>query len=151
MTTIASSSGMKRKAPSGAEDEVKTNKRPKTDISTYFLPTNRGKEKAPENGSVPVEGGLLDTSNDTATSIPLETLLDFDKLVSDNEICERFEAIARALFFRYRIRIMNPESKNTTHHLELLEIEFYLIKPGHADPYCHASAEQDVAGRWYVP
>ena len=147
MAAVPSGSGMKRKARPGAEDEEKTNKRLKGDISQYFLPTNQGKEKEPEN---PPEEALLDTPNDTAAAIPLEALLDLDNLVSEDEICQRFEAIARALFFRYRIRITNPESKNTTHHLELLEIEFYLIKPGHVDPYCHASAEQDVAGRWCV-
>jgi hypothetical protein len=147
MAAVSSSSGLKRKAPPGAEDEVKTNKRPKGDISQYFLPINRGKEKEPEIHSSPE---LLCTSNDTAVTIPLETLLNFDNLVSESDICERFEAIARALFIHYRIRIINPQSENTTHHLELLEIEFYLIKPGHADPYCHASSEQDVAGRWYV-
>ena len=145
-----SGSGLKRKAPPGAEDEVQTNKRLKADISQYFLPISRGKEKESENQSFPPKQALLHNLNDTAPAIPLETLLDFDKLVSEDEICQRFEAIAQALFFRYRIRITNPESKNTTHHLELLEIEFYLIKPGHVDPYCHASAEQDVAGRWCV-
>ena len=150
MATVSSSSGLKRKAPPGAEDEVKTNKRPKGDISKYFLPINRGKGKESENHSASPERELSSTSNDTVATIPLETLLDFDNLVSEDDICARFEAIARALFFHYRIRIINPESENTTHHLELLEIEFYLIKPGHADPYCHASAEQDVAGRWYV-
>ena len=150
MATVPSGSGMKRKASPGAEDEIKTNKRPKANISQYFLPINQGKEKEPENQSFPPEQALLATPNDTAATIPLETLLDFDNVTSDDEIYQRFEAIARALFFRYRIRITNPESKNTTHHLELLEIEFYLIKPGHADPYCHASAEQDIAGRWWV-
>ena len=150
MAAISSSSGLKRKAPPGAEDDVKTNKRLKGDISKFFLPINRGKEKESENKSSPSERELPSTSNDTAVTIPLETLLDFDNLVSEDKICERFEAIARALFSHYRIRVINPESENTTHHLELLEIEFYLIKPGHADPYCHASAEQDVAGRWYV-
>ena len=150
MATVPSGSGMKRKAPPGAEDEVKTNKRLKGDLSKYFLPINRGKEKDSENSSSPPERALLDDSKDTATVVPLEALLNFDNLVSEDDISERFESIAQSLFFRYRIRIMNPESEITTHHLELLEIEFYLIKPGHADPYCHASAEQDVAGRWYV-
>lgn len=139
---------VKRKAPPGAEDEVKTNKRLKADISKYFLPIS--KEKESENCSSPLEKELVGTSNDAAVAIPLEKLLDFDVIVSEDEICERFEAIAQALFFHYRLRITNPESENTTHHLELLEVEFYLIKPGHLDPYCHASAEQDVAGRWYV-
>ena len=149
MATVSSSSGLKRKAPPGAEDEVKTNKRLKGDISKWFLPINRGKGKESEIHSSSPERELPSASNDTV-AIPLETLLDFDDLVSDDDICARFEAVARALFDHYRIRIINPESENTTHHLELLEIEFYLIKPGHADPYCHASAEQDVAGRWYV-
>lgn len=150
MAAVPSGSGMKRKAPLETEDEVKTNKRLKAGISQYFLPIKRDTEKDSGNPSFPLEQALLDTPNDTADVIPLEALLDFDELVSEDEICQRFEAIAQALFFRYRIRITNPESKNTTHHLELLEIEFYIIKPGHADPYCHASAEQDVAGRWYV-
>lgn len=151
MAAVSSSSGLKRKAPPGAEDEVKTSKRLKGDISQYFLPINRGKEKEAENHAPSPELELSSTSNDTVATIPLETLLDFDNLVSEDDICARFEALARALFFHYRIRIINPESENTTHHLELLEIEFYLIKPGHVDPYCHASGEQDVAGRWYVP
>jgi len=146
MAAVSSSSGLKRKARPGAEDEVQTNKRLKGDISTYFLPINRGKEK---ETSPPLEPELPSTENDTAATIPLEILLDFDNLVSEDDMCKRFEAIAQALFFHYRIRIINHESGDTT-HLELLEIEFYLIKPGHADPYCHASAEQDVAGRWYV-
>lgn len=151
MAAVSSSSGLKRKAPPGAEDEVKTSKRLKGDISQYFLPINRGKEKEAENHASSPELELSSTSNDTVATIPLETILDFDNLVSEDDICARFEALARALFFHYRIRIINPESENTTHHLELLEIEFYLIKPGHVDPYCHASGEQDVAGRWYVP
>jgi len=150
MAAVSSRSGLKRKASPGAEDEVKTNKRLKGDLSKYFLPINRGKEKESENHSSPPGRELPSTSNDTAATIPLETLLDLDNLVSEGDICERFEAIARALFFHYRIRIINPEGETTTHHLELLEIEFYLVKPGHVDPYCHASAEQDVAGRWYV-
>jgi hypothetical protein len=142
--------GTKRKVPPSADDEVKTNKRVKADISKYFLPIHRSKEKESEHRPSSPEQGPLGTSNDTVATQPLETLLDFDGLASEAEICERFEAVARALFFHHRIRIVNPESKNTTHHLEILEIEFYFIKPSHADPYCHASAEQDVAGRWYV-
>ena len=151
MAAVSSSSGLKRKVPPGVEDEVKTNKRLKGDLSKYFLPINRGKEKEAEDHASSPEQELSNTSNNTVATLPLETLLDFDSLVSEDDICARFEALARALFFHYRIRIINPESENTTHHLELLEIEFYLIKPGHADPYCHASGEQDVAGRWYVP
>ncbi|TFK83306.1 hypothetical protein K466DRAFT_267617 [Polyporus arcularius HHB13444] len=77
----------------------------------------------------------------------LLALLDFTQLDTQTAISARFSEIADLLLHHYRVEIKTPSKID---QLELLEIEFYLYKPGcHEDPFTHGSAEQCQAGRWY--
>ncbi len=74
------------------------------------------------------------------------SLLDFTDLDTQSAISARFSEIAENLLQHYRIEIT---TSSTVEQLELLEIEFYLYKPGcHEDPFTHGSVEQCQAGQW---
>ncbi|OCH89999.1 hypothetical protein OBBRIDRAFT_793711 [Obba rivulosa] len=87
----------------------------------------------------------MDKGNDDEAS--LSDLLDFSQLSSTTAIHDRFEEIASTLLLDFRIVIDTPGKR---HEYEILELEFYLRKPGcHEDPFTHASEEQRRSGQWY--
>jgi hypothetical protein len=75
----------------------------------------------------------------------LQELLDLTSVSGDQDISSRFDAIARSLLHDYRLCV-ELDGKKTA--FELLEIEFYLRKEGHYDPFCHGTDEQNTSGKW---
>jgi hypothetical protein len=87
---------------------------------------------------------LEETTGDDATC--LADALDLTALNSLQEILSRFDELARLLIFGHVIRLHTPASDV---EYEILELEFYLHKPGcHADPFTHRANEQTRSGRW---
>ncbi|KAL1696280.1 hypothetical protein GGG16DRAFT_121114 [Schizophyllum commune] len=77
----------------------------------------------------------------------LEALLDCSQLLTQSAISSRFDEIADALLHDYDLVVCSDTSETC---FRLLELEFYLHKPGcHEDPFVHRTAEQGELGRWY--
>lgn len=80
------------------------------------------------------------------TYADLLALLDFSDVTSHATVDARFQEIASKLLRDYLLVYSTPSSEST---FEVLEIEFYLIKPQtHEDPFTHGSEEQSQSGRW---
>jgi hypothetical protein len=94
---------------------------------------------------------IIKTDQDAPSDQPeLGSLLDLTSLTTADEISRRFDDIADALFFRYRLCLGCGDGVSPT-EFDLLEFEFYLKKPGcHEDPFTHGSEEQKQSGRWFV-
>ena len=90
------------------------------------------------------------TKADQDAQPEIGSLLDLTSLTTADEISRRFDEIADALFFRYRLCLDSGDGVPPT-DFDLLEFEFYLKKPGcHEDPFTHGSEEQKQSGRWFV-
>lgn len=76
----------------------------------------------------------------------LAALLDLSSLESHADIELRFGQIARALIHDHILVITIEDGSRTEY--DLLEVEFYLRKPGHDDPFAHGAYEQQVSGKW---
>ena len=91
------------------------------------------------------------TVNDAAETngkSDLPILLDFTHANSTSEISARFDQLGTALLHDYQIVAIHG-TNNRQSLYEVLELEFYLIKPGsHEDPFTHGSEEQRRSGRW---
>jgi hypothetical protein len=75
--------------------------------------------------------------------------LDFTALNSLQEISGRFDELARSLMFSHTIHLHKPGSPSKDVEYEILELEFYLHKPGcHVDPFTHKADEQRKGGQW---
>lgn len=78
--------------------------------------------------------------------LDLPSLLDFTHANTTSEISLRFDQLGAALLHDYRI-VANSGKKKSEY--EILELEFYLIKPGcHEDPFTHGAEEQRRSGNW---
>ena len=76
----------------------------------------------------------------------LAGLLDVSAISSHNDIQLRFGQIARMLIHDFVIVVTLEDGSRTEY--ELLEVEFYLRKPGHDDPFAHGAHEQKTTGNW---
>lgn len=87
------------------------------------------------------------TSSIQPTSRSLSHLLDLTGLNTQPSITARFDEIAQSLILRHHLNLTNGQ---TSEDYSILEVEFYLLKPGlHVDPFTHGAEEQRRAGRWY--
>lgn len=81
--------------------------------------------------------------------IRLTEALDLTSLNSLGEISSRFDQLAEMLMFNHVIHLHTPDSLPNDIEYEILELEFYLYKPGcHPDPFTHRAAEQRKSGQW---
>ncbi|KAF8505925.1 hypothetical protein F5888DRAFT_1798877 [Russula emetica] len=81
-------------------------------------------------------------------------LLDFSSpsLSSNASIAERFDRISEHLFQRSYLVCCSTKRDGGPKRVlyELLEFEFYLIKPEcHSDPFTHDGEDQRLSGAWY--
>lgn len=89
----------------------------------------------------------IDSDGNTETKeLSLPELLDFTSAAAQVDIESRFGQIARTLLYNNRLSLVCG-TKNIQY--DFLEIEFYLRKSGHEDPFTHGAAEQNIAGQWY--
>ena len=75
-------------------------------------------------------------------------------LSSHASIIEHFDKIAEHLFQRSCLVCCSTKQDGTPKRVlyELLEFEFYLIKPDcHSDPFTHDGEDQRLSGAWFVP
>lgn len=85
----------------------------------------------------------------TRSDASLTDALDFTALNSPQEISGRFDELARLLIFGHVIHLRTPGIAHKDTEYEILELEFYLHKPGsHADPFTHRATEQKRSGQW---
>jgi hypothetical protein len=112
---------------------------------------------------------LTSSASDQLSS--LQSLLDFSSasLEDASSISSRFDAIADKLLNDFYLTVQritgssgdkrsDDSVKSVTgcgegamimHHLQILELEFYLVKEGsHEDPFTHAAEEQRFCGKW---
>ena len=81
--------------------------------------------------------------------VGLAEALDLTALNSVQEISSRFDELASSLMFGHVIQLHAPGSPPRDIEYEILELEFYLHKPGcHVDPFTHRAAEQRRGGLW---
>ena len=87
----------------------------------------------------------------------LVDLLDLRNVSSHDDLDFKFGEIARSLMHEHLLALSCSSSKRTNctkrkaaleESYEILEIEFYLRKEGHEDPFAHATPEQGVSGKW---
>ena len=87
----------------------------------------------------------------------LVDLLDLRDVSSHDDLDFKFGEIARSLIHEHLLLLSCSTSKLTKgakgevaleESYELLEVEFYLRKEGHEDPFAHATPEQGVSGKW---
>ena len=95
------------------------------------------------------------TSDLPAIDNELLPLLDFSSpsLSSNASIVERFDRIAEHLFQRSCLVCCSTKRDGAPKRVlyELLEFEFYLIKPEcHSDPFTHDGQDQRLSGAWSV-
>jgi hypothetical protein len=95
------------------------------------------------------------TSDLPAIDNELLPLLDFSSpsLSSNASIVERFDRIAEHLFQRSYLVCCSTKRDGGPKRVlyELLEFEFYLIKPEcHSDPFTHDGQDQRLSGAWSV-
>ena len=85
-------------------------------------------------------------ANTEDDAVGLIEALDFTALNSLQEISARFDELAGSLMFNHLIHLHAP-GKDVQY--EILELEFYLHKPGcHVDPFTHRANEQRTGGQW---
>jgi hypothetical protein len=75
-------------------------------------------------------------------------------LSSHASIIEHFDRISEHLFQRSCLVCCSTKRDGTPKRVlyELLEFEFYLIKPDcHSDPFTHDGEDQRLSGAWFVP
>jgi hypothetical protein len=75
-------------------------------------------------------------------------------LSSHASIIEHFDRISEHLFQRSCLVCCSTKRDGTPKRVlyELLEFEFYLIKPDcHSDPFTHDGQDQRLSGAWFVP
>lgn len=85
----------------------------------------------------------------------LRPLLDFSspELSSNASIVEQFDRISEHLFQRSYLVCCSTKRDGGSKRVlyELLEFEFYLIKPEcHSDPFTHDGEDQRLSGAWSV-
>jgi hypothetical protein len=91
----------------------------------------------------------VEASTQPPGAIGLTEALDFTALNSLEEISCRFDELARSLMFGHLIHLHTPGFPPKDIEYEILELEFYLYKPGlHADPFTHKADEQRKGGQW---
>ena len=82
-------------------------------------------------------------------AVALTETLDFSTVNSLQEISSRFDELAKLLMFGHVIHLHTPGSPPKDIKYEILELEFYLHKPGcHEDPFTHRASEQRRGGQW---
>ena len=82
-------------------------------------------------------------------AVGLTEALDLTALNTLQEISSRLDELARSLMSGYVIHLHAPGSSPKDIEYEILELEFYLHKPGcHVDPFTHRAAEQTRSGHW---
>jgi hypothetical protein len=87
-------------------------------------------------------------SDGDATDTQIVELLDLTSCTTFSDISTRFDEIADALFFDFRLSVT---CGGTQTEFDILEIEFYLKKPDcHDDPFTHGSEVQAKSGLWFV-
>jgi len=87
--------------------------------------------------------------NTGGDAVGLTEALDLTALNTLQEISGRFDELARSLMSGYVIHLHAPGSPPKDIEYEILELEFYLHKPGcHVDPFTHRAAEQTRSGQW---
>lgn len=95
----------------------------------------------------------------------LESLLNLLHLTSQPDLEQRFLDIVETLCNRTYLRIYTSTDGRHYAYVEiyrhlfciltalsdysLMEVEMYLVKPGHEDPFCHSSEAQRTSGQWY--
>lgn len=88
-------------------------------------------------------------TDDGDFAVGLTRALDLTALDSPQAISDRFDELARLLMLSHVVHLHTPGSPPKDVEYEILELEFYLHKPGcHADPFTHRSAEQRKSGQW---
>ena len=91
----------------------------------------------------------VEASTQSGVIASLTEALDFTALNSLEEISSRFDELARMLMFSHVIHLHTPGRTSKDIEYEILELEFYLHKPGcHADPFTHRATEQRQSGQW---
>ena len=128
-----------------------------SDPSSNFAPHSQNGRQSKTGTSVvsPSNENAQNLDGDESTPTPMPSsrlpeLLDLSAVVAHTDIVFRFGQIARSLMHEH-VLVVSPsssQSKNTRPEYELLEVEFYLRKEGHEDPFTHGSAEQVESGRW---
>jgi len=82
-------------------------------------------------------------------ALGLTEALDLTALNSLQEIYGRFNELATSLMSGHVIHLHAPGSPPKDIEYEILELEFYLHKPGcHVDPFTHRATEQTRSGQW---
>ena len=136
-------------------------------IKRYFsqIPSSVDKTspKKAKQSQVPgafVSSPVTANSHDIPPDLPqldneLLPLLDFSSpsLSSNASIVERFDAIAEHLFRRSYLVCCSTKTDGSPKRVlyDLLEFEFYLIKPDcHYDPFTHDGEDQRLSGAWSV-
>ncbi|KZV87201.1 hypothetical protein EXIGLDRAFT_652341, partial [Exidia glandulosa HHB12029] len=94
--------------------------------------------------SLPEE--LADNSN-KKPRLSLDSLLDVTSLSTHEELSQRFAAIAHELCNCTHLRLHTGSGSYLDY--SIAEVEFYLMKDGHHDPFCHGADAQKVLGHWY--
>ncbi|KZP19420.1 hypothetical protein FIBSPDRAFT_828343 [Athelia psychrophila] len=85
-------------------------------------------------------------STDGNALLSLAQLVDFSALASEAAITRQSQLLAEALLWDHTLLLVHQGSHE---EYEILELEFYLKKVGHEDPFAHGSEEQRVSGNWY--
>lgn len=83
-------------------------------------------------------------------------MLDLTELSDHIEILDRFYAIAQILLSEVIVRVSAPSEeeesslsgKRRIEDYEFVEVEFYLWRGSHEDPFTHGEAEQGQSGNW---
>lgn len=118
----------------------------------------------------PPDSETLSQSSSASSSLPIDgplplppltkklmDLLDLRNIFSHRDLDFRFGEIARSLMHEQLLVVSRLGSKAekamkgadaAEESYELVEIEFYLRKEGHEDPFAHATPEQAMSGRW---
>ncbi|KZV91280.1 hypothetical protein EXIGLDRAFT_770075 [Exidia glandulosa HHB12029] len=94
--------------------------------------------------SLPEE--LADNSN-KKPRLSLDSLLDVTSLSTHEELAQRFTTIAHELCNCTHLRLHTGSGSYLDY--SIAEVEFYLMKDGHHDPFCHGADAQKVLGHWY--
>lgn len=93
------------------------------------------------------KGEEVFNSHDIETRPALAQLVDFSALVSEVTIARQSQLLAEALLWDYTLLLLHQSGRE---EYEILEIEFYLKKTGHDDPFAHGTQEQSASGNWCV-
>jgi hypothetical protein len=106
---------------------------------------NRKKSRV-DDGSIFSSIQKSPSSNPSSSDIPLPQLLDLSSLNHISDISNRFDQLANALLYNFRLTLTCADIQT---QFEILEMEFYFHKfDCHEDPFTHDSEEQKTTGRW---